>query len=65
MMISSKKKTPSKKSSKSLSGLKIRSTLKGGGLSSVNHSRASQGLKIRSTLKGGGLSSVNHNRALY
>ncbi|HSZ81388.1 MAG TPA: hypothetical protein VLA14_03850 [Polyangia bacterium] len=39
--------------------IKVRSSIKAGGLSS-NHSRA---LKVRSAIKAGGLSS-NHNRAL-
>ena len=41
-------------------GLKIRGSVKAGGLSSVNHSRG--GLKVRGAVKAGGLLGVNHNR---
>ena len=41
------------------SGLAIKTSIKAGGLSSLNHSR---GLAVRSAVKAGGLSSVNHNR---
>jgi hypothetical protein len=44
------------------SGLKVRTTIKSGGLNSTNHNRAA--IKVRTTIKAGGLNSTNHNRAL-
>jgi hypothetical protein len=39
--------------------LTVKTNLKAGGLSTVNHNRP---LKIRSAVKAGGLSTVNHSR---
>jgi hypothetical protein len=44
--------------SSKLFGLRVKSSIKAGGLSSVNHNG---GLKVKSSVKAGGLSSVNHN----
>ena len=42
-------------------GLKVKTTIKAGGLSTVNHNRA--GLKVRSAVKAGGtILCSNHNR---
>jgi hypothetical protein len=43
-------------------GLNIKSSIKAGGLSTVNHNRT--GLRVRSSVKAGGLSTVNHNRGV-
>ena len=43
------------------SGLKVRSMVKAGGMTTVNHNHA--GLKVRSAVKAGGMTTVNHNRA--
>jgi hypothetical protein len=40
------------------SGLSVKTAIKAGGLSTVNHN--SSGLKVRSAVKAGGLSTVNH-----
>jgi hypothetical protein len=42
------------------SGLKVKTSVKAGGLSTVNHTRGA--LKVRSAVKAGGLSTVNHTR---
>ena len=54
--------TTSIKTTKTTTGLAIKTSIKAGGLSTVNHNRA--GLKVRSAVKAGGLSTVNHNRGL-
>ena len=41
-------------------GLKVKTTIKAGGLMRMNHNRA--GLKVRSAVKAGGLMMMNHNR---
>lgn len=43
------------------SGLSVKTAIKAGGLTSLNHNRA--GLKVTSAVKAGGLASMNHNRA--
>ena len=45
----------------SKSGLKVKSAVKAGGISLLNHNRS--GLKIKSAVKAGGLASINHNRS--
>jgi hypothetical protein len=60
MKTSTKKASLAKNTSKG--GIKIRTTVKAGGLSSANHSKS--GIKIRTSVKAGGLSSANHSRAL-
>ena len=41
-------------------GLRIKTALKAGGLSVVNHSR--RALKVRAGVKAGGLAQLNHSR---
>ena len=53
--------TTSTKTTKTTTGLAIKTSIKAGGLSTVNHNR---GLKVSSAIKAGGLSTVNHNRGL-
>jgi hypothetical protein len=40
--------------------LAVRSSIKAGGLSTINHNR--RGLAVRAAIKAGGLSTINHNR---
>ena len=47
---------------KKLNGIKVRSAVKAGGLSTRNHTRGA--LKVRSAVKAGGLSTRNHSRNL-
>jgi hypothetical protein len=47
---------------KNTTGLKVKTTVKSGGLSTMNHNRA--GLKVKTTVRSGGLSTMNHNRSL-
>jgi hypothetical protein len=42
-------------------GLKVKTTIKAGGLPGINHNRS--GLKVRSAVKAGGLPGINHNRS--
>jgi len=53
------KMTTSTKTTKT--GLTIKTSIKAGGLSTINHNR---GLAVRSAVKAGGLSFSNHNRGL-
>jgi hypothetical protein len=41
-------------------GLKVKTSVKAGGLTMINHNRS--GLKVRGGVKAGGLSGTNHNR---
>jgi hypothetical protein len=43
---------------KTNSGLKVKTSVKAGGLNLTNHSRS---LKVRAGVKAGGLSAMNHN----
>jgi hypothetical protein len=54
--------TTSTKTSTMKTGLSIKTSIKAGGLTTINHSRA--GLAVRSAVKAGGLTTINHNRAL-
>ena len=49
------------KIAKGTNGLKVKSSVRAGGLSAMNHS--ARGLKVKSSVKAGGLN-FNHNRAL-
>ncbi|HEX3905890.1 MAG TPA: hypothetical protein VH853_23920 [Polyangia bacterium] len=42
-------------------GLKVKTSVKAGGLKTVNHNRA--GLKVKTSVKAGGLKTVNHTRS--
>jgi hypothetical protein len=50
------------KSIQTKSALTVKTNVKAGGLSTVNHTRGA--LKVRSAVKAGGLNSVNHNAAI-
>ena len=52
-------KTISDKTTKS--GLSVRTSIKAGGLRTINHNRTA--LKVRTGVKAGGLRTSNHNRS--
>jgi len=48
------------KTSSKYAGLKVKTSIKAGGIGPVNHNR--NGLKVKSAIRAGGIGPVNHNR---
>ena len=42
--------------------MKVKSSVKAGGLNTQNHNQAVKGLRVKSSVKAGGLNTYNHNQ---
>ena len=42
--------------------MKVKSSVKAGGLNTQNHNQSVKGLRVKSSVKAGGLNTYNHNQ---
>ena len=44
--------------------MKVKSSVKAGGLNTQNHNQTVKGLRVKSSVKAGGLNTLNHNQTM-